>query len=110
MPLRMSYMFGPNEGWIAVRRNPLALAEFPSLPKPIAEQVLSEFAMMVRSGLYQDAANIIASVGRDLRELLLGGLDQVDETHRNDFAKVLEYKKLDEVPIPGVRRQPARPF
>ena len=50
--LRMSYWSGPNEAWIAVRRNSLALGVFPSLPGDLAEQALSEFVGLVRSGLY----------------------------------------------------------
>jgi hypothetical protein len=110
IPLRMSYILGPNEGWIALRRNPLALAEFASLPKPMAGQVLSEFATMVQSGFYQEASNIIAGADRDLRELLLGRLDQIKEADRNDFAKVLEQRGLDQVPVPGLVKRPARPF
>jgi hypothetical protein len=110
LPLRMSYILRPNEGWIAAKRSPVALAEFPSLPKTMVEQVLLEFAMMVRSGFFQDASNIIAGVGRDLRELLLGRLDQIEEAPRNEFAKVLEHSDLDQVPVPGVVKRPARPF
>ena len=70
--LRMSYWFGPNEAWIAVRRNPLALGAFRSLPSDLAEQALSEFVGLVRSGLYAAASDILAGPGWATREQLLG--------------------------------------
>ena len=108
--LRMSYRSGPNEAWIAVRRNPLALGVFPSLPSDLAEQTLSEFAGLVRSGLYADASNILVGPGWAIHEQLLGRLVQVDEADRRRFAKVLESKNLDSAMVPGIGERPARPF
>jgi hypothetical protein len=108
--LRMSYWSGPNEAWIAVRRNPLALGVFPSLPSDIAEQALSEFVGLVRSGLYADASNILAGPGWAIREQLLGRLVQIEEGDRRGFAKALASKDLDGVGVPGVDEQPSRPF
>ena len=100
--LRMSYRSGPNEAWIAVRRNPLTLGVFQSLPSELAEQTLSEFAGLVRSGLYADAANILAGPGWAVHEQLLSHLVQVDESARRSFASVLNSKNLDHVSVPGV--------
>src|SRR5258708_1958531 len=83
--LRMSYWSGPNEAWIAVRRNPLALGVFPSLPSELAEQVLSEFVGLVRSGLYADASNILTGPGWAIHERLLSRLVEVDEDNRRGF-------------------------
>lgn len=108
--LRMSYWFGPNEAWIAVKRNPLALGAFQSLPSDLAEQALSEFVGLVRSGLYAAAADILAGPGWATREQLLGRLVQVDEADRRRFARALAYKNLDGVTVPGVDERPSRPF
>ncbi len=108
--LRMSYWSGPNEAWIAVRRNPLALGIFPSLPSDLAEQALSEFVGLVRSGLYADAANILAGPGWAIHEQLLSRLVQVEEADRRGFAWVLESKDLDRFAVPGVAKRPSRPF
>jgi hypothetical protein len=108
--LRMSYWSGPNEAWIAVRRNPLALGIFPSLPGELAEQALSEFVRLVRSGLYTDASNILAGPGWTIHEQLLGRLVQVDEADRRRFAKALASKDLEGVTVPGVDERPSRPF
>jgi hypothetical protein len=101
--LDMSYRTGPNEGWIAQRRNPIALSGFASLPKDLAERSLAEFTGLVRSGLYADAANILAGPGWPVREMLLRGLTQLDEGDRRRFARALEAKDLEEVVVvPGL--------
>lgn len=108
--LRMSYLSGPNEGWIAAKRNPLALSIFPSLPDEIAEQVLAEFIGLVRSGLYLDAASILAGSGGGVREKLLSRLVELQEADRRAFAKVLQAKNLDGVSVPGADERPSRRF
>jgi hypothetical protein len=108
--LRMSYWSGPSEAWIAVRRNPLAMSIFPSLPSDIAEQALSEFVGLVRSGLYVDASNILAGPGWAIHEQLLSRLVQVGESDRRAFARAIASKDLDGVSVPGVQERPSRPF
>ena len=108
--LRMSYWSGPNEAWIAVRRNRLALGIFQSLPRDLAEQTLSEFAGLVRSGLYVDASNILAGPGWAIHDQLLSRLVQVDEANRRRFARALASKDLDGVTVPGLDDRPSRPF
>jgi hypothetical protein len=99
--LHMSYLLGPNEAWIAVKRNPLALKTFSSLPSELEEQVVSEFVGLVRSGLYWDASNILAGSEPAVREKLLGELVRIREDNRVEFAKVLR-RNLDDARVPGV--------
>jgi hypothetical protein len=108
--LRMSYWSGPNEAWIAARRNAIALSIFPSLNSALAEQALSEFVELVRSGLYQDASNILAGPGWAIHEQILGRLVEVEEADRRRFARVLASKDLDGVTVPGVDDRPSRPY
>jgi hypothetical protein len=108
--LRMSYWSGPNEAWIAVRRNPLALGIFASLPSELAELTVSEFVGLVRSGLYLDASNILAGSGWAIHEQLLGRLAEVSEADRRGFARALADKNLDNVTVPGLDARPSRPF
>jgi hypothetical protein len=108
--LGKSYSSGPNEAWIAVKRNPLALRVFSSLPAQLAEQVLAEFAGLVRSGLYEDAANAISASRSPIRERFLNRLAEVDEGDRRRFAKVLEAKGLDVGTVSDVDKESARPF
>jgi hypothetical protein len=108
--LRMSYWSGPNEGWIAVKRNPLALGVYRSLPGDLAEQALSEFVGLVRSRLYAVAANILAGPGWDVHEQLLSRLVQVEEGDRRGLAGELAFRNLDQLSVPGLGSRPARPF
>ena len=104
--LDMSYRTGPNEAWIAQRRNPIALSGFASLPKELAERSLAEFTGLVRSGLYADAANILAGPGWPVRGMLLRGLTQLDEGDRRRFARALEAKDLEDVVVvPGLEER-----
>jgi hypothetical protein len=108
--LGMSYALGENEGWIALRRNPLALSAFTSLPDKLAEQVLTEFTGLVRSGFYEQAANILAGSGESVRDKLLNRLVQVDDDDRRRFAKALASKGLDDIVVPGVEMHSSGPF
>jgi hypothetical protein len=100
--LGMSYLEGPNEGWITVRRNPVALSAFPLLPSELADRALDEFARLVSSGFYSDAANTLAGAGWPIHDKLLARLTEVGEGARRRFAKALEAKDLDGVKVPGV--------
>jgi|SRR6516162_2615076 hypothetical protein len=42
--LRISYSLGLNEGWIALKRNVVALASFERLPPDVGEMAIREFA------------------------------------------------------------------
>lgn len=110
--LHMSYSWGPNESWIAIRRNPLALRVFSSLPPEIADQVLSEFEGLVRSEFYQEAANILAGPGWVIHEKLLDRLAPLHTASRRAFARALAFKDLEGVVVPGLEadERPSRPF
>jgi hypothetical protein len=108
--LRMSYLSGPNEGWIAARRNPLALRFFSSLPDDLRERVLAEFERLVSSGFYWEAVNILTGPGWAVHEKLLSRLGQVKEDNRRAFATVLESRNLDGAMVPGIAQRSARPF
>ena len=108
--LRMSYQTGPNEGWIAVKRNPIALGVFSSLLDETKSRVIAEFSGLVRSWLYEDAANILTGPGWPVHQRLLDGLAQLDEGHRRRFAKILETRDIEDVIVPGVKQRPPRPF
>ena len=93
--LSMSYATGPNEGWIAVRRNSLALGSFVPLPIELRKAALSEFARLVRSGFYRDAANILAGPGWAVRDQLLSQLVEINEAGRRSFAAALASRDID---------------
>lgn len=108
--LFISYLTGPHEGWIATRRNRVAVTDYPSLPNEITEQVLAEFAGLVRSGLYLGAANSVADASQEIRARLLAQLVALDDSLRRNFAKVLATKNLDEAASLGIDEHDHRPF
>jgi hypothetical protein len=87
--LRLSYRLGPNEGWIALKRNYFALGMFEDLPQDLAALALDEFAHLLNNGLYQDVLTLLIGPGWRLRDTLLAHLDGVTESHRRNFALLL---------------------
>jgi hypothetical protein len=108
--LRMSYSTGSNEGWIAIRRSPLALSMLGKLPDELESEALGEFVGLLRSGYYADAANVLAGPAWPEHDKLLKQLDKVDESARRAFAKAVDAKGLPGVEIPVAGPRPNRPF
>jgi hypothetical protein len=100
--LRMSYDLGPYEGWIAVKRNRMALAAFSALPGDLAELAISEFVGLVRWGLLSEAAEIAAGPARPLRGILFPRLKDLKYEQRRSFAGLIYQRDLDDVLVPGV--------
>jgi hypothetical protein len=100
--LQMSYDLGPNEGWIAVKRNRFALAIMTSLPTGLSDRVISEFVGLVRSQLYYEAADILAGAGWPTRQVLLPRLEGLAESNRRRFAGVLRERNIEDVAVPGI--------
>ncbi|MCK1521654.1 MULTISPECIES: hypothetical protein [unclassified Bradyrhizobium] len=99
--LEQSYASGPLEGWIALRRNRLALAAFGSLSESMQARVVAEFASLVNSDFVQDAALILMGIGWLQKERLLASLSNVDAVPREAFAKGVRREGLI-VSVPGV--------
>ncbi|MCK1722056.1 hypothetical protein [Bradyrhizobium sp. 141] len=100
--LEQSYSTGPREGWIALRRNRLALAALQMLSEPMQESATSEFVGMVDSYFIAEAAANLRSTGWPHRERLLAKLGQIDVTSREMFAKWLARDGV-KVAVPGVK-------
>lgn len=107
--LRMSYSLGPNEGWIGVKRNRLALAIFSQLPPDLADEAKGEFVRLVDSQFYRETANILVGPGWGIRSILLAGLKDAAEINRQLFARTL-YKLGYDITVPGVERRDQRPW
>ena len=101
--LRMSYMLGPNEGWIAIKRNRFALALFKYLPPDLADLAIGEFAHLLESGFNDELVGIFTGPGWPIRDRLLQGLKNVSKIHREGFSKALYWQGYD-VDVPGVQR------
>ena len=108
--LRMSYWFGPNEAWIAAKRNPLSMRIISSLPAELAEQAILDFVGLINARLYSEAANILVGPGWVIRERLLSRLVDVDEENRRLFARALASKDVEGITVPGLSERPFRRF
>jgi hypothetical protein len=107
--LRLSYRLGPYEGWIATRRNRVALSMFERLPPDLADAAVNEFASMVQSQFYADTISILTGPGWPIRNRLLAGLKDVDVRQREEIAKEL-YSAGYDVTVPGVVRRDQQPW
>ncbi|MCK1616116.1 hypothetical protein IVA96_05450 [Bradyrhizobium sp. 159] len=102
--LMQSYMIGPYEGWISLRRNRLALAALPMLGGTTQERVVAEFASLVDSDFIEDASLNLTTVGWVHRERLAASLAGTDIVARESFAKRLS-KDGVKIKIPGIETQ-----
>jgi hypothetical protein len=107
--LRLSYRFGPNEGWVAARRNRFALAIFERLPPDLAEAATSEFARMVDGWVFPETVALLTGPGWPNRDRLLDSLKNVGELQREVFAKAL-YTRGYDVAVPGITAPEPRPW
>lgn len=107
--LRLSYQLGPNEGWIALKRNGYALAILNQLPPDIADMALAEFPKLLDSGLDAEAVKIFTGPGWTHRAVLLPRLKGVAKIRRQEFARAL-YKAGYDVTVPGITLPEWRPW
>ncbi|MDF0578879.1 hypothetical protein [Bradyrhizobium yuanmingense] len=84
-----SYQMGPREGWIALRRNQLALGGFPFLDDALRRAVIAEFAQIVDADFSGEAALILKGVGWVYREELLLALEKADLVSRENLYRRL---------------------
>jgi hypothetical protein len=101
--LRMSYRLGPNEGWIAVKRNSIALASYEQLPSDIKTLSVHEFADLLESGFYTEVLTVLTNSAWRLRDVLMASIANVPERHRRALADLL-YQRGYDVDVPGVNR------
>jgi hypothetical protein len=107
--LRLSYLLGPNEGWIAVKRNRLALSTYERLPPDLADAAMVEFARMLDSWCYPETIAIFTGPGWPIRDKLLMRTQDVSVRQREAFAKEL-YAQGYDVVVPGIASREWRPW
>ena len=100
--LTASYRLGPNEGWIALKRNPVAFANFDELPDDLRRIVVREFVRIVEMNTIGDAVKIFVGPAWDHRELILSQMEQVPLPQRQEFQAALTGAGYDVV-VPGTR-------
>jgi hypothetical protein len=100
--LTASYRLGPNEGWIALKRNPVAFANFDELPDDLRHTVVQEFVRIVEMDTIYDAMKILVGPAWDQRELILSQMDRVPLRQREELQAALTGAGYD-VLVPGTR-------
>jgi hypothetical protein len=98
--LSASYRLGPNEGWISLKRSPVAFAALDELPDSLRGVVVREFLRILEMGSYDEAAKIFVGTAWDKRELILSQMDRVTPQQRQNLAARLTAGGYDIV-IPG---------
>lgn len=106
--LKMSYLCGAHEGWVAARRNRFAIALFPQLSRSLAVAALTEFRELVASDYINEAAQILVGPGWRIRDQLLDELMQVPEYERQSLANKV-YDLGYDVTVPGIEPRRDRP-
>ena len=96
--LRMSYRLGPNEGWIALRRNRIALALYDDLPPDLQRYAVHEFVRLMQSNFITDGADIFLDQGWPVRDALLKEIAGLEQVKIDFFAMLLRGRGYD-VPI-----------
>jgi hypothetical protein len=107
--LRMSYLVGPHEGWVAGLRNYTALAHFSELPPDLAEAAVTEFKDLVASAYYNSAVDILAGPGWPIHDLLLRRLEDVPEEAKRQLSRTADDLGYA-IEVPGVDRGEPRPW
>lgn len=102
--LDQSYAVGPNEGWIAVRRNRLSLAVLSQLRASTQRTAVSEFSAMVDSDFIEEAVVNLMTVGWVHRDRLIKSLEGTDLASRRMLAKRLSVD-VPNLRIPGAEME-----
>ena len=104
--LRMSYRLGPHEGWIALKRNPLAFAAFQQLSPDLRESGSQRICCYVADNGFSDqAAEIFIGPAWPERELILSHLTRLTDIDRRRFADAL-YRRGYDLNLPGIGLAP----
>ncbi len=101
--LRMSYELGPNEGWIAIKRNYVAFKTFQRLPRDLAEATIKEFILLVENNFFAAAADIFIGPASPERGLILSHLEELTGEQRRSFADALSKRGYDSDMLDKVR-------
>jgi hypothetical protein len=108
--LRLSYAFGPNEGWISLWRNRLAMTLFERLPADVADHALDEFVKLVGTGrLYSETVAIFASVSPVIQSRIVRQLKNSSAVSREVLASLL-YDRGIEIKIPNTTNPTLEPW
>ena len=88
--LAMSYETSPNEGWIAIRRNVVALPLVLQVPQALQDKILDEFQQLIRNGFVDEAVISYSGTSASIRSLLQPAIERLDGPHQKAFWDALQ--------------------
>jgi hypothetical protein len=88
--LAMSYETSPNEAWISIRRNTVAMPLVLDAPEMVRRKVLSEFQQLARNGFAVDAARSYLAAPQPIRSLLQTRIEQLAPPLQKAFSEELQ--------------------
>ncbi len=106
--LKASYQTGPHEGWVALKRIPVAFASYEKLPPDLAKDVIAEFIMLVKNEFYGQAAAIFIGPAWRLRNIILPQLATLPLRNQQAFARIVRDRDID-VRVPVIEPPDSKP-
>jgi hypothetical protein len=88
--LAMSYETSPNEAWISIRRNMVAMPLVLAVPEPLRQKMLFEFQQLILYGFVEEAARSYLAASGSIRSLLQSQIAQLDLDRQKAFAETLQ--------------------
>ena len=88
--LAMSYETSPNEAWISIRRNLVAMPLVLVAPEPTREKILNEFQLLIRYRFLNVAARAYLGAPEAARSLLQTRIEQLDDSQQKAFSDALQ--------------------
>jgi hypothetical protein len=85
--LALSYETSPDEAWIAIRRNFVAVPIVQLLPEALKQEVLSEFQQLIRDGFEAEASRSFLRATGPVRSLLQARVERLDAPRQEAFWK-----------------------
>lgn len=83
--LAMSYEISPNEAWISIRRNNVAVPLLLVFPEHLREEALLDFQRLVRGYFQEEAARLYLGASPQIRLLIQASIDKLEPYRQKAF-------------------------
>ncbi|WP_271538531.1 hypothetical protein [Bradyrhizobium sp. CCBAU 45321] len=107
--LASSYRTAPNEGWIALRRLPMALGAYSNLSDINRRSAIRDFDGLVEAMLTREVGQILENAPAQLRAELLASLASAEVKAKFLLGKELRRRGLH-ITVPGIEPEEDRPW
>ena len=83
--LFMSYETSPNEAWISIRRNNVAIPLLLVLPERLKEEALTDFRRLMNGDFREEAARLYLAASQAIRPLLQASIEKLEADRQKVF-------------------------